>query len=734
MINLNQIRCERENKDYFRAVRNDLSRSKRALSYSSMLAIAGVGGGLIMLIPAIGPIVAAPTMATLIGVSSNVVGAAALTGISAGAHFSALRKDNALAKAERSIKGASKIEVKLQKKENISDRQYAKLAAKRDKKLEYFDKVYRMYERKTNRLARLMGEKYDVETKEHIVTDEKKQDSLLYNRRAKKFHKVSTKYDELYKDWKDYNKIRSGEATEEFLANLHYNSVPQKAKRGAVAVGSATKQGALKTGHAAKVGGVYVANAGIHAGHALKKTYGVSKKAYSKTASVLGREGGKAKFKMEKALAKEKNRKLAVERAVQAGMKLGLSEKKARKMAEESVFVPGYGIVGRNDILTNRMKDKTKSGAIKVGDSAKLGGVYVANAGIYTGRALKRYYNVAKDRLSQKEVTIDDSPYWTEGGDYTVPPYQASKLDDMSLFDQLCNTANLYGKVNENNELFRFDEKTKSYETLQPRVIKNPLITKEKYFANLQNESINSHPYAVSKKADLESYVNFYETTKYSNQMNDIASDVVDFRDAYDKTRNYVAENSIKVPNNQNIVVQLDLDEPNFTEFKTFDNVQDALVYTRFAQKLGANAYEDSKCNGFRITTWQQEPNGAYSPVVPFCTKVSSDAELEQSNEQMRNSFLREIKTLQRNAYMMNRETSKTSTIELIQSIESMSGNEKLSKEQVEQLYKNLPTFDLNTLVGDEKAIDSEDFSKLDQEFYARQFVKSKVVSIDVNK
>ena len=253
MINLNQIRCERENKDYFRAVRNDLSRSKRALSYSSMLAIAGVGGGLIMLIPAIGPIVAAPTMATLIGVSSNVVGAAALTGISAGAHFSALRKDNALAKAERSIKGASKIEVKLQKKENISDRQYAKLAAKRDKKLEYFDKVYRMYERKTNRLARLMGEKYDVETIKHIVTDEKKQDSLLYNRRAKKFHKVSTKYDELYKDWKDYNKIRSGEATEEFLANLHYNSVPQKAKRGAVAVGSATKQGALKTGHAAKV-------------------------------------------------------------------------------------------------------------------------------------------------------------------------------------------------------------------------------------------------------------------------------------------------------------------------------------------------------------------------------------------------------------------------------------------------------------------------------------------------
>ena len=217
MATLLDYKRENENKNYFRVVRDNLSLSKRTATYLGIGTIAGGIGALTMLIPAIGPIIAAPTYFTVLSVSSNLVGAAVFGGVPLVAqHYAILRKDNKLYQAERAIQSAGKLQVKLHDKgDKISDRKFAKLSAKRDKKLQRFEKVYNTYQRKTEKLAKKANVKYDVvkdetidlNTKSTLIGKMTDTGSFINNRRRKKFLKAARIYRDLHEDKVDFYRI-----------------------------------------------------------------------------------------------------------------------------------------------------------------------------------------------------------------------------------------------------------------------------------------------------------------------------------------------------------------------------------------------------------------------------------------------------------------------------------------------------------------------------------------------
>lgn len=250
MINLVDYKRDTHNKDYFRAVRNDNSTTKRVGTYAVSSVIVGGIAGAIFLIPAIGPLVATPTLMTALAYSGNLVFAGVVGGIGYGIHKSILHKDNVLSKAEKSIQTAGKIEKKFADYKNqgeyLSDRKYAKMIKKRDKKLMYFDSVHDMYHRKVARLASKLGYKLsdnyikDRSTNPFVVetdTTKLKQKSKLEwleGRRTKKLIKNFEKLDDLHEDYLDYLGIKGNDISvlEEFSANLDERRVINRTKRG----------------------------------------------------------------------------------------------------------------------------------------------------------------------------------------------------------------------------------------------------------------------------------------------------------------------------------------------------------------------------------------------------------------------------------------------------------------------------------------------------------------------
>ena len=101
---------------------------------------------------------------------------------------------------------------------------------------------------------------------------------------------------------------------------------------------------------------------------------------------------------------------------------------------------------------------------------------------------------------------------------------------------------------------------------------------------------------------------------------------------------------------------------------------------------------------------------------------VEDKIDLKENNEQMRNSFFREMRTLQKNAYVLNEATSKFSTVEMIKQIENWSGNGQYSEEQIKQILETMVDVDINALIGEEKLEDSKLFSQREKDFYTYQF------------
>ncbi len=611
MENLRQFKTERENKDYFRTVRNNLSLRKRTASYLAVGAIAGVGGGLAMLIPAIGPLIAAPTYLTLLSVSTTLVGGAVLTGVPLAAQYALLRKDNKLYKAERGIQSAAKIQTKLNEKE-YTDRQYARMIRKRDKKLEKFQKVYDTYERKTQKLAGKVHGVYNVEAKE-LNTDDNyvpgrlgrftDKGSFVYNRRMKKFAKYRPIFDELHEDLVDFQNIRdrNGTSVEDFKANLHERSVPQR-----------TVRGAKKVGHATKTGAGYVASgAGYVYGHSkngLKRVYGATK-------------------------------------------------------------------------------------------------------GFYNNHSHREY-----------ESSYGSNPA------FGMPNYIERNASGMSIYEQLRESAASFGLSDSKGELTRYNTRKKTYEVIQPKVIRGGMMNKENYFEHLQNESIHSHPFPIHNRVTMQDYQEFYdrEDANLSNNMSSIANSYSNFEKRFNDAQDYIDKESIETKlGNGEIFVQLDIDKPNFTVYKRFDDLQKAMAYTRCLEKFGADKFRNKECDGFRMTTWEKELDGTYTPVKDLCTKVSDEKELELSEKAMQNAFIREMYLLHLNNYIKSNGTSPASTLEVIQGIDDLAGYDKLSAKELLERVKNMPAININELKGNENELDDKTLSELDKEFYTRQFYRN---------
>ncbi len=254
MINLLEYKRETHNKDFFRAVRNDSSIAKRVGTYAVSSVIVGGLAGAIFLLPAVGPLVAAPTLITALSYSGNFVLAGLAGGVGYSIHRSLLHKDNVLSKAEKSLQKAAKIEKKFADyKENnrdMSDRKYARMIKARDRKLMYFDTVHDVYHRKVDRLATKLGYKLSDEyikdrTANPFVAETdaemlKKQgrSEWLNNRRAKKLVKKFEKLDDLHEDYLDYLGIKGNDMSqlEEFSKNLDQRRVINRTKRGLSAI------------------------------------------------------------------------------------------------------------------------------------------------------------------------------------------------------------------------------------------------------------------------------------------------------------------------------------------------------------------------------------------------------------------------------------------------------------------------------------------------------------------
>lgn len=623
-INLMKIKKERENKDYFHVVRRDLSTYKRVGSYLSFGAIAGIGGCAIMLMPAVGPLIAAPTLYTALAYSTNIAGAALLGATPLAAHVGFMHIDNRLRKAERGIKKATAIEVRMQEgRDTMSDARYAKLSRKRDEGLMRFNKAYEIYERKTNRLARKLGYTYDVETQTLNEIDGSKaldkKGTFLHNRRLKKFNRVSRWYDDLHEDLTDYNNLKAGIGVDEYKKNIAENRARARAKRGAIHGYDVTKRGAVRGYDASKYGGVVMANAVLRG------------------ADWTARHG--------------------------------------------------------------------KSGAKK------------------TANVLKKTYGAVKGKLAHKDVapTIDDSAYYTpKESTFTPPAYRLNPVDEMTLFDQLMFSAQMATPTIKDNGLIKYDPKDNSYHVVQPRIVRNPLINSQKYIESLQSQDISECPYAY-KDVSMQDYANYYEGTDSEEKMHAILNDYVDIEKKFADVQDMLEEESIKAETSGQFVIQLDLNNPKFTINKVFNDVQEAVAYTRFANALGANAYNNGDCDKFRITTWEKEQEGGYTPVVELSTVVTNDKELEASEEKMRNAFLREMRTIHRNAYVLTGEASASPTVCILRDIENLANGKSYKAKEIEEMYRNLTDIDLNTLVGD-ASVNGAEYKQRELEFDIKQF------------
>ncbi len=607
-MNLRTYIVERENKDYFRAARNDLSLKKRTASYITVGAVAGVGGALAMLVPAIGPLIAAPTYFTLLSVSTTLVSGAVLTSVPLAAQYALLRKDNKLYKAERSVQKAAKIQAKLEDKD-YSDRKYASLTKKRDKNLAKFNRVHDMYATKTKRLAAKLYATYDVEKHELNADDavyaeaEAKTGlgrftapgSRIYDHRMKKFEKYRRVYDELHEDYVDYHNIEGkvGTSVQDFKDNMAYRSARKKTVRGAKKVAGAT---AL-----------------------------------------------------------------------------------------------GIGAVGRTGIYA-----------------------YGASKG-----ALKRFY--AKHFMHEYESSYD-SPEATG-----MPAYVERSTGDMNIFARLRLVAESIGSANTEDELVAYNPKKDVMESLQPRFVRSPLMTKEKYLDKLQNESVEKMPLPVRKGVSLGDYEGFYKEVKekpeYADRMKNIADAYSDFNKSVSNAERYLDKESIDgTVVNSKYYVQLDLDSPNVSIYKEFDDLQKAYVYTRNLESFGAENFKNKNCSGFRITSWKKEGFNTYSVNTGLSTKVTSEKELEESQKQMHSAFLKEMFELHRTYYIKTDETSPSSTVEIIKVIEEMTGNGTFTKEELVEELRSMPSLSINTPTAEEHEIKGKPTSEINKEFMSKQF------------
>ena len=726
MATLLDYKRENENKNYFRVVRDNLSLSKRTATYLGIGTIAGGIGALTMLIPAIGPIIAAPTYFTVLSVSSNLVGAAVFGGVPLVAqHYAILRKDNKLYQAERAIQSAGKLQVKLHDKgDKISDRKFAKLSAKRDKKLQRFEKVYNTYQRKTEKLAKKANVKYDVvkdetidlNTKTTLIGKMTDTGSFINNRRRKKFLKAARIYRDLHEDKVDFYRIKNGKDMEAFKENLNARKVSHRVASGATAVGHKAKSGATAVGSASK-NGILKAGAKINS-----RLHGVGKsksaKSTTKKSNVVKMGFGKiatstksgarkisAYFKdkynnakMQRQARKDavtypegmsENRKRAIERARFKQTDVETTKTPSRTQLLLQAFKEKYGV----------SKEIVKSGFNKF---------YGASKGVaekFKNRYLTRFRPVERASIQHMEM----------------PGYTRTEIDRLSLFEQYKLLKQTYLSGNDN--LIRINERTRTFDIVQPRELDSTEFSKEKYLNSLQNVNTDIAPMPVLNNITFDDYLNYYSSSEYDEKASKLYIAYKDFEKKFRYVEKLIDSNSIDTQvDDSEIFVQLDIEKPNLTLYKKFDDPQKALAFTRFVQKYGTDNLLKENCEQFRVTTWQKEETGAYKPIVLLSNLVEDKIDLKENNEQMRNSFFREMRTLQKNAYVLNEETSKFSTVEMIKQIENWSGNGQYSEEQIKQILETMVDVDINALIGEEKLEDSKLFSQREKDFYTYQF------------
>ena len=274
--------------------------------------------------------------------------------------------------------------------------------------------------------------------------------------------------------------------------------------------------------------------------------------------------------------------------------------------------------------------------------------------------------------------------------------------------------------------LIRYNTKTNAYDLVQPKFYKKSLVSKGTYLNDLQNQSIYAGPLSMLDGVTMDDYVNYYSNTVYEDKMNAISEDIKNMDERFKTVEKTIDEGSIKTQSPEcDIFIQLDLDSPKCTISRKFDDVQKALAYTRFVQRIGSSNFEKGNCDCFRVTTWQKVLNGIYKPVYSLSNVVDEMEDVKDCNVEMRNAFLREMRTLHKNDYVKNQTVTPLSTLELIQKIENLSGNGNYTEQELKRIYSEMTSVDLNSLIGEERLEDEKTFSQREKEFYQLQFSRS---------
>lgn len=304
--------------------------------------------------------------------------------------------------------------------------------------------------------------------------------------------------------------------------------------------------------------------------------------------------------------------------------------------------------------------------------------------------------------------------------------YVRRDSDDLSLLEQLRMSFQTEAIQRDENKILPFFFKKNNAFVLQPRKIKNPLLTKNDYLELLQNESIKVTPFVVSNKVELSDYVKFYFGTNFEDKANNICKNLLLAEKEFENAQKFMQVNSMNtLTNNTKYRIQYDFDNPKISITKEFDEIQDGLIYTRFIQSIATKLLKDKQCDSFRVSTWQKQPLMPYVPITEFSVFAENEEQLVDINEKMRNSFMKEFKNLQRNDYLVNAKPSKLTTVELVQEIEKMSKNGDYKIKDIENIYSKLPQYDINSYIGDTILPDGTSFMEREKEYFRNQFSPS---------
>jgi len=647
MINLLDYKRETHNEDYFRAVRNDNSLAKRVGTYAVSSVIVGGLAGAIFLLPAVGPLVAAPTLMTALAYSGNLMLAGVAGGVGYSVHRSILHKDNVLSKAEKKLQKVAKIEKKFadakEANKEISNRKFARMIKSRDRKLMYFDTVHDMYHRKVDRLATKLGYKLSDEyikdrTANPFVaeTDAEKlkkqgRSEWLNNRRAKKLVKSFEKLDDLHEDYLDYLGIKDLEKLEEFSANLDERRVINRTKRG---------------------------------------------------------------------LSTLKNKVYNTESAVERANKREERAKEREREREENNTGNGQGTTNettRKDSPFSRIVTATKSAGSSVKN--KIGKYFEKNGTPYEYDE-EFVENLRNDTTSAPEYAVDVSELPLLDRIIMAGQIVASDRDRLNLV-----------KRNENDVL-----------CMQPRFAFDKFATKKGFMKSLQRESVSNAPFPIADKITCDDACEYYADS-YGEQMQGIKSAVKRLDDASNSLDAFIDAQNLDT-NGTQFLVQLDFDNPKYTVTKEFDNAQKALAFTQLAESTAREQKNENNCDAYRITTWTKHENEPYQVSLPLSCLVVDPMTMEQARERMYSSYLHETMNLHRTLYMAENRKIKDSTTEIIKKINSYTGMSTTEKEIVESISK-LPTFGVNTLIGDEFGADAKTFSEREKQFLRNQFCRT---------